>query len=113
MSNPEDKIVGYVALHPSLTMYCDNSACIVAGTQSALNKYLKSDFPEVSVFEKRKTKFYEVIEGMEMGGAYAFDKESFKIFKRLAKQLNLNLVGNSGLSSKEGLKLTHISLEKL
>ncbi|MFT5085375.1 MAG: hypothetical protein ACI9Y1_003434 [Lentisphaeria bacterium] len=113
MSNLEDKTVGYVAVHPSMTMYCEDESCIVVSTQSALNKLLKSAFDDVSVFEKRKAKFHEVIEGMEMGGAYAFDKQSCKIFKHIAKTQNVTLVENIKSSSNEGREFAHISIEKL
>lgn len=90
--NQDEKIIGYVAFHPSFQMFCEDGACIVAGTQSSMNRYLKSSSSDPKEFEKRKTSYVQIVSGMEAGGFYAFDIESYKIFNSLAKKIGLKLV---------------------
>ncbi len=89
MSTIEEKMIGYVAFHSSQQMYCEHGACIVAGTQSFMNKYLKASTDEPKAYQKRKTLFHQIVDGMEMGGSYAFDLNSYKTFSLLAKKSGL------------------------
>ena len=90
MSKDLKKIIGYFAIHLPQDVLCDGDACIVAGSQSALNKYIKS-LSSGAVFQKRKTNLGEILDGMSRGGAYAFDETSYKIFYPLANKHGLNL----------------------
>jgi hypothetical protein len=96
-----------------MTMYCEHGACIVAGTQSALNKYFKESTTDSNEFDKRKTRFFEVIEGIELGGVYALDKESLKVFKPIAKKLGINLLIESELQSSGESEFVFIKSEML
>lgn len=54
MAKDKNAVIGYFAIHPSQDLLCDGDACIIAGSQSALNRYLKS-LPNSGVeFQKRK-----------------------------------------------------------
>ncbi len=91
MTNEKDEVIGYFAIHPSQDLLCDGDACIIAGSQSALNRYLKS-LPNSGVeFQKRKTRLSEILEGILRGGAYAFDQESYKLFYPLANKHGYHL----------------------
>jgi hypothetical protein len=91
MSNIDMTVIGYFAVHPPQNVLCDGDACIIAGTQSALNRYIKSLSENEVIFEKRKTRLKEILEGMSMGGSYAFDEASYKRFYPLANRRGFNL----------------------
>lgn len=90
MSKELEKTIGYFAIHLPHDILCDGEACIIAGTQSALNKYIQS-LAEGANFQKRKTNLREILEGMSRGGVYAFDEASYKLFYPLANKHGLNL----------------------
>ena len=90
MSKDLKKVIGYFAIHLPQDILCDGDACIIAGTLSALNKYIKS-LSSGADFQKRKTRLVEILDGIRMGGAYAFDEASYKLFYPLANRHGLNL----------------------
>lgn len=103
MSKKLGKVIGYFAFHPPIDVLCDGDACIIAGTQSALNKYIKTlSAPEVA-FQNRKTRLSDIRDGIDRGGAYAFDKESYKIFHPLANELGFKLKNEDFNSTETGL----------
>jgi hypothetical protein len=91
MPKIENKIIGYFAVHSSQEILCDGYKCIIAGSQSALHKYIKSSHGTGSEYQIRKTRLGEILEGISLGGAYAFDKESYSVFYPLANQHGFNL----------------------
>jgi hypothetical protein len=111
--NQDEKVVGYVAFHPSLQMFCEDGACIVSGTQSSMNKYLKSSDSDPKEFEKRKTLYFQIVDGMDAGGFYVFDRDSYKMFSPLAKKLGLKLAVKEKPSIIAGQSFTFVGLEKL
>lgn len=113
MSIFEEKLIGYVAFHSSQQMYCEQGACIVAGTQSFMNKYLKASSSEPKDYQKRKTLFHQIVDGMEMGGSYAFDLDSYKIFSPLAKKSGLNLMEEDKSPAIPGQRFIFVRLERL
>lgn len=92
MLKHEEKTIGYVAFHSSQQMLCENGACIVAGSQSAMNKYMQSSLSGSVGVQKRKTLYFQIVEGLEMGGTYAFDSESYKLFSPLARKFGLKII---------------------
>jgi hypothetical protein len=91
MAKNEDTVIGYFAVHPSQDLLCDGDACIIAGSQSALNRYLASLANSGVEFQKRKTRLSEILDGILRGGAYAFDQESYKLFYPLANKHGYHL----------------------
>jgi hypothetical protein len=87
----DHKVIGYFAISAQQDILCDGDACIIAGTQSALNSYIRSLAEPGVEFDNRKTRFSEILEGMERGGAYAFDERAYKLFYPLANQHGLKL----------------------
>jgi hypothetical protein len=79
------KIVGYFSYFGESNVFCDDDACVIAGTEKLMRSYIKAmifDHKEQDVV--KKTRFGEIIRGLEKGGAYAFDKESYDKFFILA-----------------------------
>lgn len=86
MAKVKDAVIGYFAVHPPLDVLCDGDACIIAGSQSALNRYIQSMSNGGAEFQKRKTRLSEILDGLNRGGAYAFDQESYRVFYPLANK---------------------------
>ena len=42
MAKEKDAVIGYFAFYPPQDVLCDGDACVIAGSQSSLNKYIKS-----------------------------------------------------------------------
>jgi len=91
MTKGKNSVIGYFAFHPPQDVLCDGDACIIAGSQSALNKYIKSLSDSRVEFQKRKTRLGEILDGLFHGGAYAFDQESYKLFYPLANKYGYHL----------------------
>ncbi len=90
MSVSETKVIGYFAYRSQSEVACDEDACIVAGSEEAMRHYLKTSSPEkVSEFTIRKTRFGEIIKGMSLGAAYAFDEDAYERFYPLAREEGL------------------------
>lgn len=87
----ETKVIGVFALVPPMSVFCDADACIIAGSELSMKKYLSSK-PDASIkFQIKRTRFGEILQGLNMGGAYAFDQESYNRFYPLANKYGFNL----------------------
>lgn len=83
----EHKIIGYFSFFPTTsTILCDGDACIIAETEQLIKLYEKNMMPDEISSTIRKTKFSEITRGLELGGAYAFDKGAYARFFPLAQQ---------------------------
>jgi hypothetical protein len=85
-----DKVIGYFSYTNSGEVTCDGDACVIAGSEELMKTYInkKSGGGSNSDNNKdiiKKTRFGEIINGMNKGGAYAFDKEAFARFLPIAK----------------------------
>ncbi len=108
MAKVEDKIIGYIALHSSMMMFCEEDACVISVSQTALNRLLKSSGQNPTEFQKRKTALSTIVEGMAMGGVYAFDVASFKVFKKSAKLLNFEFSHELKKSVLDGIEYYYV-----
>jgi len=90
MSKILKKTIGYFAIHHPIDVLCEGEACIIAGSQSALNRYKKTLTADAE-FQNRKTSLGEILEGLSRGGAYAFDEDSYNLFYPLANRHGYNL----------------------
>jgi hypothetical protein len=82
-----EKVIGYLAMKSRSQLVCDGEALIIAGSHAALKQLLaKSASDPVSSYRIAKAKFGEVVSGIERGGAYAFDAESYRRFSHLARE---------------------------
>ena len=67
-------------------MFTDGPACVIAGSQEDMERYLSTEAPEfVEYQEIKKTRYNEIIRGIELGAEYQFDNLSFEKFKEEAK----------------------------
>jgi len=82
-----DQIIGYLAMKSRSELVCDGEALIIAGSHATLKRMLaKGAIDPVSSYKILKARFAEVVSGLARGGAYAFDRESYGRFSRLAKE---------------------------
>jgi hypothetical protein len=84
------KVVGYFSYSDEGSVFCDDDACIIAGTDGLMHSYIKR---MLSKHEKpgvvKKIRFGEIVNGLQLGGAYAFDKEAYVVFFSLAIQYGI------------------------
>jgi len=87
----ETKVVGSFAYYPLWKVICtEGGACLIAGSAGAMKQYLEELAPERAPRATvRKTRFGEILEGLEFGAAYAFDRESYARFYPLAVDAGL------------------------
>ena len=94
MLNNHKKVIGYFAIRTGTpNVLCDGDACVIAGSQKAMNRYIVNMASDkISRYIIRKTRYGEILQGMRMGAAYAFDKKAYDRFFLLAKSDGMNLV---------------------
>ena len=81
------RVVGYFGATKHGDVVCDGPACIISGSYKRMKEYLaKSKRKPTGKVKIRKTRFGEVLSGMNMGGAYSFDEESYGRFLPLARE---------------------------
>ena len=87
MKSRHKKVVGYFAVQIGTpNIVCDGDACVIAGSQQALRRYIERLIGQNSVdYQIRKTRYGEILQGMRMGGVYTFDNSAYKKFFPLAK----------------------------
>ena len=88
--------IGYFAYTKAGEICCDGEACIIAGSEELMKSYLREMGGDTDKDIIEQTYFDEIIGGIEKGGAYAFDKESYDRFFCIAE-----LKGIGGLPPKE------------
>ena len=92
MSDRDTKVIGYFAYASPMQVVCTGKACVIAGSEQSMKDYLQEIDPEGAKRRTiRKTRFGEILQGMRLGGAYAFDEESYARFYPLARTEGLNV----------------------
>lgn len=86
MAQHDQKVVGYFAYLTRMQVVCTGGdACVVSGSSSAMEAYLAELHPAgASKATVKKTRFGDMVQGLRLGAAYAFDKESYSRFYPLA-----------------------------
>ena len=86
------KVIGYFAYASPSEVVCDGDACIVAGSDAGLKAYV-SELGLGSAINHtlKKTRFGEIMRGIRLGAAYAFDETAYNRFYPLAKRQGLDL----------------------
>ena len=79
------KVIGYFSYTNSGEVTCDGDACVIAGSEELMKNYLSRKSSSGSKDIIKKTRFGEIINGMNNGGAYAFDEGAFARFLSVAK----------------------------
>ena len=88
-----DKTIGYFAiLLGTPNILCDEDACVIGFKKENLKRYITTlGTRSTDEYIIKKTTFGEIYKGMKMGGVYALDEESYKVFLPLAKSKGMNL----------------------
>jgi len=91
MASRDAKVVGYFAYLSAMQVVCtDVDACVVSGSSGAMEKYVAEIFPAEAIKATvKKTRFGEILQGLQLGAAYAFDKESYARFYPLAMEAGI------------------------
>ena len=86
MLDRDTRVIGYFAcLSPGHVVCTDVDACVVSGSRRAMEEYLSGIHPRgAHKATVRKTRFGEIVRGLELGAAYGFDQESYARFYPLA-----------------------------
>ena len=88
----DSKVIGYFAFSSPTAVICEGDACVISGSEQRMRDYMASDTLDSSQPNTiKKTRFGEIIKGMEMGAPYAFDEESYNRFYPLANKIGLDL----------------------
>ena len=93
MGRHEDsKVIGYFAYASPIEALCDGDACVIAGSEADLRTYVSDLGPgAITRFTLKKTRFGEIIRGIRLGAAYAFDETAYNRFYPLAQREGLDL----------------------
>jgi len=93
MAAAEDsKVIGYFAYASPSEVVCDGDACIIAGSDTDLRRYLSEIGQSEGInCTLKKTRFGEIMRGMSLGAAYAFDETSYNRFYPLANREGFDL----------------------
>jgi hypothetical protein len=91
MPRREGKVIGYFAYLSAERVVCTAvDACVISGTSRAMEEYVAEVFAaDASKAIVKKTRFGEILRGIQAGAAYAFDKESYARFYPLALKAGL------------------------
>ena len=93
MSARRSKVIGYFAYASPTAVVCTGTACVVSGSRRAMQQYILEIDPDQRESRTiKKTTFDEIKQGLKLGGAYAFDKASYRRFYPLAKQAGLGVM---------------------
>ena len=85
-----EKVIGYLARKSRSELVCDGEALIIAGSHATLKRMLARGATDpVSSYKILKARFGEVVSGMERGGVYDLDAESYARFLPLARTIGL------------------------
>jgi len=91
MAQSAMKVIGYFAyFSPTRVLCTDVDACVVSGSSRAMEDYVvEVDRGGTAKATVKKTRFGEIMQGLALGAAYAFDKESYARFYPLALEAGL------------------------
>jgi hypothetical protein len=100
MADRNRKVIGYFAFASPTEVVCTGNACVISGSVRTMKAFVKEIDPEgLKKRTIKKTLFGEILNGLKLGAAYAFDEESYKKFYPLAR--------------KEGLYVAEASFEEM
>jgi hypothetical protein len=112
MPDKYGKVVGFFAYASPSEVVCTGEACVISGSEMAMRDYLKEVSPHGKMHTIRKTRFGEIRKGLQMGAAYAFDEDSYKIFYPLAREEGLDVAkADFGAKKQEGFRFFTVKLK--
>lgn len=113
MSARHSKVIGYFAYASPTEVVCTGEACVITGSYRAMQEYILEIDPDGRKRTTiKKTRFGEIMKGLQFGAAYAFNEESYRRFYPLAKQEGLDIVDADFKKHKdEGLGFLTVQLK--
>ena len=115
-SNYDNKVIGSFAYASRTEVFCTGDAgdaCVIFGSQQVAEDYLKELDPDG--WKKntiKKTRFGEILNGLQLGAAYAFDEESYARFYPLARKEGLAVdKGNFKKQKSEGFPFFTVQIK--
>lgn len=90
MADADTKVIGYFAYASPQAVVCSGKACVISGSEAAMREYLAGMGADRG-HTVRKTRFGEIMRGLSLGAAYAFDGESYGRFVPLGRAAGLAL----------------------
>jgi len=113
MPDRHSKIIGYFAYALPTEVVCTGEACVISGSQLAMQEYISEIDPDRRKRRTiKKTRFGEIIKGLLLGAAYAFDEEAYGRFYPLARQEGLGVVeADFKKHQDEGLRFFIVQLK--
>lgn len=107
------KVVGYFAYISKYEVFCDGDACVIAGSEQKMKGYLsKMSRKDVSKHTIKKTKFGEIMSGINYGAPYCFDEEAYNRFYPLAQKEGLD-IGPENFSKKTSTGMHFVKIQKI
>ncbi len=83
-------VIGNFAYTSPMHAICDGDACVTAGSEAGMKRYVEAMVSgSLKGTRIKKTRFGEIMKGLELGAAYAFDEEAYNRFYPLAKKAGL------------------------
>jgi len=107
VADRDTKVIGYFASASPEEVVREGEACLVAGSEAAMKRYLsRSDPGDVNRQTIKKTRFGEIMKGLSVGASDSFDEEAYNRFYPLAKQVGMPLApADFSSSDAEEIKL--------
>jgi len=100
MADADSKVIGYFAYSSPQAIVCSGKACIISGSEDAMRQYV-SRMRSAARHTIRKTRFGQIMQGLSLGAAYAFDEESYGRFLPLGRAAGLALADANFSRHKE------------
>ena len=111
-TDDKTRVVGYFAVNPPMDVVRDGDACVVAGSEVAMERYIaKLGLTTKNLRAIRKTRLGDILVGMYQGGSYAFDEESYNKFYPLAAKAGID-IGPQDFSvpGQKGMRFVHVGV---
>ncbi len=116
MARDDDtRVIGYLAYTPPVHAVCEGDACVIAGSEAAMKRYVEAMASNSSGKSRiKKARFGEILNGLALGAAYAFDEEAYNRFYPLANNAGLPMTPQdfSG-TSPTGMHFVRIQLSDI
>ncbi|MCI5149250.1 MAG: hypothetical protein D3916_07675 [Candidatus Electrothrix sp. MAN1_4] len=88
----DSKVIGYFAYKSKTEVICDGDACVISGSEQEMENFINFVSPgSAKKHTIKKTRFGEIVNGIKLGAAYAFDEQSYNRFYPLANKVGFNL----------------------
>lgn len=99
----EGKVIGYFSMKTKTDLFCDGNALVVTGTEENLKSAMElNGITDLSSQRIRKTRFRDIMNGINFGAAYAFDELAYSRFAPIAEQYGIPVQDFDFTPSEEG-----------